>query len=97
MFSEQFQTRTPDPGSARSHAVSEKPCRVAHPGDQSRPQGTIAFDLVAEGNGTRLKLSHRVIGAINDDDRETYTHGWQELLGEHLKRLVEQRQGYREA
>jgi hypothetical protein len=38
-----------------------------------------------------------VIGAINDDDRETYTHGWQELLGEHLKRLVEQRQGYREA
>ena len=58
--------------------------------------GTIAFDLVAEGNGTRLKLSHRVMGAVNDDDRETYTHGWQELLGKHLKRLVEQHQGYRE-
>ena len=58
--------------------------------------GTIAFDLVPEGGGTRLKLSHYVMGAVNDDDRETYTHGWQELLGKHLKRLVEQHQGYRD-
>jgi hypothetical protein len=36
------------------------------------------------------------MGAVDDDDRETYTHGWQELLGEHLKRFVEQHKGYRE-
>lgn len=51
--------------------------------------GTIGFDLVAEEDGTRLKLSHRVLGAVEDGDRETYTHGWQVLLGEHLKRYVE--------
>lgn len=58
--------------------------------------GTIGFDLVAEEDGTRLKLSHRVMGAVEDGDRETYTHGWQVLLGEHLKRFVEQHKGYRE-
>lgn len=58
--------------------------------------GTIAFDLLPERNGTRLKLTHRAMGAVDDDDRETYTHGWQELLGEHLKRFVEEHQGYRE-
>lgn len=58
--------------------------------------GTIGFDLVPEGDGTRLKLSHHVMGVVDDDDRETYTHGWQELLGEHLKRFVEQGQAYRE-
>jgi uncharacterized protein YndB with AHSA1/START domain/DNA-binding transcriptional ArsR family regulator len=74
-----------------------KKLRLMGPMGMSGPvMGTIAFDLVPERDGTRLTLSHRVVGAVDEDDRETYTHGWQELLGEHLKRLVEQHQGYRE-
>ncbi|EFH82116.1 SRPBCC domain-containing protein [Ktedonobacter racemifer] len=58
--------------------------------------GTVRFDLESEAHGTRLKLSHHILGTIDDSDREIYTTGWQELLGQHLKRFVEQHQGYRE-
>ncbi|MBV9689948.1 MAG: SRPBCC domain-containing protein [Ktedonobacteraceae bacterium] len=56
---------------------------------------TINYDLVPEGNGTRLKLSHRIMGAVDGNDRKIYTSGWQELLGVRLKRFVEQGQRYR--
>lgn len=59
--------------------------------------GTVSFDLEPEEHATRLKLSHRVLGTVDDEDREIYTTGWRELLGKHLKRFVEQHQGYREA
>jgi uncharacterized protein YndB with AHSA1/START domain/DNA-binding transcriptional ArsR family regulator len=75
-----------------------KKLRLMGPMGLSGPvMGTVAFDLVAEENGTRLKLSHRVLGAVKEGDRETYTRGWQVLLEEHLKRFVEQHRGYREA
>ncbi len=46
---------------------------------------------------TRLKLSHQIMGDIDDQQVENYAAGWQELLGQHFKRLVEQGKGYREA
>ena len=35
--------------------------------------------------------------ASDDQQVERYSAGWQELLGQHFKRLVEQGKGYREA
>jgi len=37
------------------------------------------------------------MGDIDDQQVENYAAGWQELLGQHFKRLVEQGKGYREA
>lgn len=75
-----------------------KKLRMTGPMAMSGPvMGTVSFDLEPEAQGTRLKLSHCIIGLVDDEVRETYTNGWQELLGKHLKRFVEQNQGYREA
>jgi len=45
----------------------------------------------------RLHLSHQIMGAVDDDVRQGYTTDWQELLGQHFRRLVEQGKGFREA
>jgi uncharacterized protein YndB with AHSA1/START domain len=59
--------------------------------------GTISFELEPDTLGTRLKLSHQIMGAVDDDVRQGYTTGWQELLGQHFRRLVEHGKGFREA
>lgn len=66
--------------------------RLAGPFGMSRPvQGVIAFALepLEGGRATRLRLSHRAIGDLDDDTERTYDAGWRELLGTRLRRYVE--------
>jgi DNA-binding transcriptional ArsR family regulator/uncharacterized protein YndB with AHSA1/START domain len=52
--------------------------------------GDIRFRLEAEGTGTRLKLSHRATGVLNEETQASYSAGWEALLGTHLRQYVEQ-------
>jgi uncharacterized protein YndB with AHSA1/START domain/DNA-binding transcriptional ArsR family regulator len=75
-----------------------KKLRMTGPMGMSGPvTGWISFDLEPDAQGTRLKLSHQAMGSFDASLREHYTAGWQELLGQHFKRFVEQGRGYREA
>ena len=57
--------------------------------------GIVAFDLVPRGQETLLTLSHRVVGAVDEDTYDTYTAGWWELLESHLAAFVERGHGRR--
>jgi uncharacterized protein YndB with AHSA1/START domain len=52
-------------------------------------QGRVRLELHPEGQGTRLTLSHRAIGDVDDQTRASYTKGWTDLLGTRLKAFVE--------
>jgi uncharacterized protein YndB with AHSA1/START domain len=54
--------------------------------------GTVDYELIPEGHGTRLKVSHRMIGAVDENIRASYTEGWHVLLDNRLKQYVEQGQ-----
>ena len=52
--------------------------------------GTITFELEPRGeNATELRLSHRMIGEVDDESAAMYRGGWKALLDEHLKQYVE--------
>ena len=59
------------------------------------PQSTV--HLEPHAGGTRVKLSHQVMGAVDEAIRQGYTSGWQALLGGHLRRFVEEVKSFREA
>jgi DNA-binding transcriptional ArsR family regulator/uncharacterized protein YndB with AHSA1/START domain len=44
----------------------------------------VSFTLAAEGGATRLRLSHRAAGEIDDERRAAYHAGWEDLLGRRL-------------
>jgi hypothetical protein len=43
----------------------------------------------AQDGGTRLKLSHRMVGEVSDEIESAFSGGWQELLGTRLCSFVE--------
>jgi uncharacterized protein YndB with AHSA1/START domain len=51
--------------------------------------GVIGYTLTDEGDGTRVALSHEVLGAMGDEREASYRQGWRSLLDEHLRRWVE--------
>jgi DNA-binding transcriptional ArsR family regulator/uncharacterized protein YndB with AHSA1/START domain len=51
--------------------------------------GFIRFDLEAQGGGTLLALSHRIVGEVDEETRTGYDEGWRDLLETHLKNFVE--------
>ncbi|HEX8041923.1 MAG TPA: SRPBCC domain-containing protein [Chryseosolibacter sp.] len=60
-----------------------------YPGDS-----TVTFDLFAEGDGTRIRLTHEGLEsfpALPDFARENFVTGWTSLIGTSLKSYTEQR------
>lgn len=51
--------------------------------------GTVSWTLEEADGGTNLHLSHHVAGDVNEDTRLSYSGGWEMLLGQRLKSLVE--------
>jgi DNA-binding transcriptional ArsR family regulator/uncharacterized protein YndB with AHSA1/START domain len=52
--------------------------------------GTITFELEPRGeNATEVRLSHRMIGEVDDEVAAMYRGGWKALLDENLKQYVE--------
>lgn len=52
----------------------------------------VIFDLFSEGNKTRLKITQTDLESFPDDPhfaRERFEWGWDNLLGQNLKRLLE--------
>lgn len=57
-------------------------------------QGTsyLTFELAAEGEGTRLKLTHEGLESFPDDNdfkRQNFIDGWTHILGTSLKDFLE--------
>jgi uncharacterized protein YndB with AHSA1/START domain len=50
----------------------------------------LQYRLTAEGNGTRLKLTHTAFGFIPEDHRTGVNDGWQYKI-ERIRKLAEQR------
>lgn len=54
---------------------------------------TVTFELFAEGNKTRLQLTHEgleTFPASNPDlAKQNFVHGWTDLIGTNLKNFVE--------
>jgi uncharacterized protein YndB with AHSA1/START domain len=50
----------------------------------------LQYRLTAEGNGTRLKLTHTAIGLIPEDHRAGVNEGWQYKI-ERIRKLAEQK------
>ncbi len=53
----------------------------------------LSFELFPEGESTKLKLTHRGLGsfAVNGPDfaKESFAGGWTELIGNYLKKFIE--------
>lgn len=47
------------------------------------------YKLEDRGVSTILKLSHQAVGLLEPEWEEAHRHGWNELLGKHLKEYVE--------
>lgn len=50
-------------------------------------QGIVRFGLEDANGGTRLNLSHRVLGEIDDSTFESYNSGWPQLI-DNLRKLL---------
>ena len=50
----------------------------------------VQYRLAAEGEGTRLKLTHRGIGQFAPDHMKGVTSGWQEVVGS-IRTIAERR------
>ena len=50
----------------------------------------LQYRLTAEGNGTRLKLTHTAFGLIPEDHRAGVNEGWQYKI-ERIRKLAEQK------
>ncbi len=53
-------------------------------------QGVVQLQLEAKEKSTLLKLSHRAIGDVNEETKNGYSAGWEQLLGKRLRNFVEQ-------
>ncbi|HYE79080.1 MAG TPA: SRPBCC domain-containing protein [bacterium] len=51
--------------------------------------GIVCWEVEPLAAGTRLKLSHTAHGLLREGTGESYTYGWNLLLGENLKAWVE--------
>jgi uncharacterized protein YndB with AHSA1/START domain len=51
----------------------------------------VSFDLSAEGNKTRLRLTHLSLESFTQFTREDFAKGWTQLIGTNLKQFVETR------
>jgi DNA-binding transcriptional ArsR family regulator/uncharacterized protein YndB with AHSA1/START domain len=66
--------------------------RLAGPFGMTRPvTAVIAFELepLDDGRGTRLRLSHRALGDLDEETFRQYDTGWRTLLNVGLKGYVE--------
>ena len=52
--------------------------------------GRVHFDLEDAVVGCRLQVTHQAVGAIDQEVRERFVAGWQELLGTQLRQHVEE-------
>jgi uncharacterized protein YndB with AHSA1/START domain len=56
-------------------------------------QSFVTFELFAEGNKTRLKLTHEGLESFPSDnpdfDRKNFAAGWNDIIGKSLKEYVE--------
>jgi uncharacterized protein YndB with AHSA1/START domain len=56
----------------------------------------VTFELIAEGNKTRIKLTHTGLDTFPQDNadfaRTSFNQGWTELIGTHLPKFVEKSQ-----
>ncbi|HET6781859.1 MAG TPA: SRPBCC domain-containing protein [bacterium] len=51
--------------------------------------GRVMITLERQGTTTVVRLSHRVVGDVTEENRQSYSGGWQKLLGQGLKPYVE--------
>lgn len=53
----------------------------------------VTFELIPEGEGTRLKLSHTGLETFPESNpdfaKENFTEGWKEIIGKNLSRYLE--------
>jgi len=53
----------------------------------------VTFEIFAEGNKTRLKLTHEGLESFGTDNpdfaKENFVEGWNQIVGESLKKYVE--------
>ncbi len=59
-------------------------------------ESVVTFELFSEGDNTRVKLTHEGLGSFPQDSpdfaRESFTAGWNEIIGTSLKNYVEKDQ-----
>ncbi|HRP56111.1 SRPBCC domain-containing protein [Agriterribacter sp.] len=57
----------------------------------------VTFDLFAEGDASRLKLTHAGLGSFPPDNpdlaKENFAEGWKQIIGESLKSYLEKDTG----
>jgi uncharacterized protein YndB with AHSA1/START domain len=51
--------------------------------------GLVTFELEPHGEATVLRLSHRAVGELTEQQQGNYGRGWHDLLGRRLKAFVE--------
>jgi uncharacterized protein YndB with AHSA1/START domain len=51
--------------------------------------GRVMIVLERQDTATIVRLSHRVVGEVTDETRQSYSGGWRTLLGQGLKPYVE--------
>jgi hypothetical protein len=58
-----------------------------------RGNSYVTFELYEEGNKTRIKLTHSGLETFPKDNpdfaRESFSQGWNELIGKLLKEFIE--------
>jgi uncharacterized protein YndB with AHSA1/START domain len=51
--------------------------------------GVVSIEFQEEGSSTTVKLTHWACGPITQDNQDSYSWGWGELLGNRLKKRIE--------
>jgi uncharacterized protein YndB with AHSA1/START domain len=73
--------------------IKEKKLRYSWKYDGYQGESFVTYELIPEGNQTKLRLIHEGIESFpsdNDDfSRENFTMGWTEIIGTLLKNFIE--------
>lgn len=76
-----------------TEVVTQKKLAYSWRYDGLEGNSTVSFELFAEGDTTRVKLTHEGLETFpqNDADfaRESFTEGWTYIIGKGLKKFVE--------